>query len=313
MNKESLTVICPVFNEEEVIREFYEQLNTVLNDLESVEWSILFVLDPCNDATETILTDIANKNKKVKIITLSRRFGHQMSLVAGIDNTDSDMIIMMDSDLQHPPELIPEMIEQYRTGNDVIYTIRDFPADTNPIKRLGSKSFYKLMSQISDIDLIQGEADYRLISRRVANIFKTSIRERNQFLRGLFNWVGFKRAGIHYKPRSRALGKSKYSFSTMFSFASTGIISFSKKPLEYSVFIGIIFALLGILFSAYAFIDYFMNDQIPSGWTSLGILVSFFSAVQLIVLGVLAQYIGSIYEEVKSRPLYLIEKKINLD
>ena len=313
MPKETLTVISPVFNEEEVISDFYEQLSDTLSKIKGIEWNILFVVDPGEDQTESRLLELSKKNKRVKILFLSRRFGHQMSLVAGIDHCDSDIIVMMDSDLQHPPELIHEMLDNYKKGYEVVYTIRDFPSDPNIFKRAGSKLFYKLMAQISEIDLIQGEADFRLISKRVADVFKSSIRERNQFLRGLFNWVGYKRVGIHFQPNSRVLGRSKYNFSTMLGFANNGIISFSKKPLQLSISMGFIFACFGFLFSAFVFFEYFINDQIPSGWTTLGILISFYSAVQLIVLGLMGQYIGSIYDEVKGRPLYLIDKKINID
>jgi len=313
MPKETLTVICPVFNEEEVISNFYEQLSDTLSEIKTVEWSILFVVDPGDDETESKLLELSKNDKRLKILFLSRRFGHQMSLVAGIDHSDADIVIMMDSDLQHPPELIHDMLDYYNKGYEVVYTIRDFPGDPNIFKRVGSKLFYKLMNQISEIDLMQGEADFRLISKRVADLFKNSIRERNQFLRGLFNWIGYKRIGIHFQPKERDLGKSKYTFSTMLSFASNGIVSFSKKPLKLSISIGFIFACFGLLFSAFAFFEYFINDQIPSGWTTLGILISFFSAVQLIILGIFGQYIGSIYDEVKGRPLYLIDKKINID
>ena len=313
MSNLTLTIICPVYNEEEGIRQFYQALINTLEKLDKIEWEILFVLDPGQDNTEGEIVNIIDDDERVRLIVLSRRFGHQMSLVAGMDNTDSDIIIMMDADLQHPPELIIEMIDTFLQGYEVVYTIRDFPGDTNVFKRFGSKIFYSLMNSLSEIELSQGEADYRLISNRVANVFKNSIRERNQFLRGLFNWVGYKRIGINYQPLKRAHGKSKYSFSTMIHFASSGITSFSKKPLQFAISFGILFAFFGFLFSIYAFIQYFLNNQIPSGWTTLGILISFFSGIQLLFLGILGEYVGAVFDEVKARPLYLIDKKINLD
>ncbi len=277
------------------------------------DWKILFVIDPSTDTTQEVLRSIASKDKRVQLITLSRRFGHQMSLVAGIDNSDEDIVIMMDSDLQHPPDLIIKMLEAYEQGCEVVYTVRNYPRDSNIFKRFGSKFFYKLMGALSDIQLTPGEADYRLISKRIVDIFKTNMRERNQFLRGLFKWVGYKRTEITYEPNARVSGTSKYTFSTMFRFAADGIISFSKKPLQFAIALGIFFASLGIIIALYVFLVSFIDGQIPAGWTTLAILVSFFGGMQLLVLGILGEYLGAIYDEVKGRPLYLIEEKINID
>jgi len=314
MTNKTLKVICPVYNEEAVIPLFYESLKKVLVKIDDdYDWKILFVIDPSTDNTEEVLGSIAGQDKRVQLIILSRRFGHQMSLVAGIDNSTEDVVIMMDSDLQHPPDLILKMLEAYDQGYEVVYTVRNYPKDSNIIKRFGSKIFYRLMSAISEIQLASGEADYRLVSKRIVDIFKTSIRERNQFLRGLFWWIGYKRIGISYEPNERISGTSKYTFSTMLQFATHGIISFSKKPLQFAIALGIFFAFLGLIFSIYIFLEYFVNDQIPTGWTTLGILVSFFSGIQLLFLGILGLYLGAIHDEVKGRPLYLIDEKINLD
>jgi dolichol-phosphate mannosyltransferase len=236
-----------------------------------------------------------------------------MSLVAGIDHCNSDAVIMMDSDLQHPPELIPELLNAFEQGNDVVYTIRNEPKDKSILKRFGSNSFYRLMNWLSDVPLAPGEADYRLISRRVADVFKNNIRERNQFLRGLFSWVGFNRCGVSYNPADRAGGESKYDWSRMFKFASAGIISFSKKPLQYAIVLGLFFSLFGVLSGLYTFISYFVADYSPSGWTTLSILVSIFGGIQLLFMGIIGEYIGAIFDEVKARPLYLIEESINIE
>jgi glycosyltransferase involved in cell wall biosynthesis len=196
-SQKTLTVVCPVYNEAEVIELFYESLSKTLSGLSnSYIYKILFVVDKSNDNSLEILTNIAVKDIQVQVLGLSSRFGHQMSLVAGIDNTASDIVIMMDSDLQHPPELIPELIKKYEEGYEVVFTIRQEPKDTSFIKRIGSKSFYKLMSWLAEVPLSSGQADYRLVSKKVADVFKEGIRERNQFLRGLFSWVGFKKVGF---------------------------------------------------------------------------------------------------------------------
>ncbi len=313
-NLPSLQIICPVYNEQDVIELFHQALSSVLESVEDrYQWRILYVMDRGTDNTFDILGRLAQKDKRVQVLLLSNRFGHQMSLVAGIDHCDSDAIIMMDADLQHPPGLIPQLLDAYEKGNDVVYTIRKEPKDNSALKRIGSRGFYRLMNVLSDIPLAQGEADYRLISRRVANVFKHNIRERNQFLRGLFSWVGFNRHGIGYEPSVRAEGESKYNWSRMIRFASAGIVSFSKKPLQYAVMLGLLVSFLGMLFGVFILGSYFVNDQIPSGWTTISILISIFGGIQLLFMGIIGEYIGAIFDEVKARPLYLVEECINID
>ncbi len=310
----TLQVICPVFNEENVIPLFYQKLSGVLEEIqERYAWRILFVMDRSTDQSFEVLSKLAKQDNRIQILGLSNRFGHQMSLVAGIDHSDSDVVIMMDSDLQHPPELIPAMLAEYEHGNDVVYTIRQEPKDSGAVKRFCSKNFYRIMSWLSELHLESGEADFRLISRRVADVFKNEIRERNQFLRGLFCWVGYNRKGISYEPAERAAGRSKYNWSRMISFASSGIVSFSKKPLQYAIILGAVFSCLGLFSALYAFVAYFLNKEMPSGWATLSILISVFGGIQLFFLGIIGEYIGAIFDEVKSRPLYLIEERVNID
>jgi len=312
--KTTLTVICPVFNESEVIEKFYSELTNVLLTLsQDLNYNILFVVDKSTDNTVEILSKIAKLDSKVQLIILSARFGHQMSLVAGLDNSDSDMILMMDSDLQHPPALIPSLIEEYKKGYDVVYTIRDEPKDSNPIKRLGSNLFYKIMSWLAEVTLQPGQADYRLISRKVAEVFRHQIRERNQFLRGLFSWVGFKTTHITFKPLARTHGESKYDFKRMYNFAFQGITSFSKKPLQYAMFLGLTLSFIAFLQILYVVFHFFYSETVVSGFATITILISFFGGLQLIFLGIIGEYIGSIFDEVKARPLYIVEKTINIE
>jgi dolichol-phosphate mannosyltransferase len=310
----SLQIVCPVYNEQDVIALFHNALSSTLSTIENrYQWRILYVVDRSSDDTMKILRKFSENDKRTQVLSLSSRFGHQMSLVAGIDHCNSDAVIMMDSDLQHPPELIPELLDAFEQGNDVVYTIRKEPKDNSALKRFGSNSFYRIMSWLSDIPLSPGEADYRLISRRIADIFKNNIRERNQFLRGLFSWVGFNRCGVSYEPSDRAEGKSKYDWSRMLRFASSGIISFSKKPLQYAILLGLSFSILGLISGLYVFITYFVSEYVPSGWTTLGILVSIFGGIQLLFMGIVGEYIGAIFDEVKARPLYLVDESINID
>lgn len=311
--KKTLQVICPVYNEEKMVELFYNHLNKVLSQLTNYETRILFVMDKSSDNTADVLQKLATNDKRVQVLMLSSRFGHQMSLVAGIDHSQADAVIMMDSDLQHPPELIPEMLRQYELGHEVVYTIRNEPKDNSTIKKICSKLFYKVMNRLSEVEISSGEADFRLISKRVAIIFQTSIRERNQFLRGLFAWMGFKKIGITYDANNREVGVSKYSWARMFRFAFSGIVSFSKKPLQYAIYLGLIFSLFGFFFTGVTILNYYINDQTPSGWSTLSILVCLFGGIQLFFMGVLGEYIGAIFDEVKGRPLYLVESKINVE
>ncbi len=313
LKKQTLTVVCPVFNESEVIEIFYNSLTKVLDDISS-EFSskILFVVDKSSDDSFEKINLLASKDKRVQILGLSSRFGHQMSLVAGIDHADSDVLIMMDSDLQHPPSLIPILIEHYKKGYEVVFTIRKEPKDSSFIKRGGSRLFYKVMSWLAEVPLSSGQADYRLISRNVADVFKYQIRERNQFLRGLFSWVGFQKIGVEFYPDERKHGVSKYSFSRMYKFAFQGLTSFSKKPLQYAIFLGIALSIFAFVQICFVLIQYFYSDEVVSGFSTLAILISLFGGIQLFFLGIIGEYIGSIFDEVKGRPLYIVEKKVNL-
>jgi len=310
----TLTIICPVYNEEELIRDFYLSLKEVVSELsDRYHINVLFVVDRGDDATLDILKDIANQESSVQILALSSRFGHQMSLLAGIDHCNSDALIMMDSDLQHPPSLIPKMLSEFEKGYEVVYTLRQDAIETGFFKKISSRIFYRLINRLSKIRINESAADFRLISRRVAKVFREQIREQNQFLRGLVSWVGFRSIGISYQADARKAGKSKYSFMRMIRFGAEGILSFSKKPLQASIFVGFGFAFLALLYSIIVFVQFFFYDELPSGWTTLTILISMFSGVQLIFLGIIGQYIGAIFDEVKGRPHYIIEEKINFD
>ena len=311
--KQSLQLICPVYNEEEIIEEFYCRLIGQLDAIQTrYDYRILFVADKCVDNTTQILDAIIERDNRVQLLVLSNRFGHQMSLLAGIDHADSDVVIMMDSDLQHPPEIILELLAKYEEGYDVVSTIRKVPKDSSMLKRWSSKLFYRILNKISEIDLSPGEADFRLASRRVIEVFQTKIRERNQFLRGLFRWIGFSHTVVHFEPDDRAKGVSKYNWSIMFKFATHGLVSFSQKPLQLSIIVGLIFSLVGILIAIWSLGSYFVYSEIPSGWTSLSVMIAFFSGVQLMFLGIIGQYIGAIFDETKSRPHYIIDRKNNL-
>jgi dolichol-phosphate mannosyltransferase len=309
----SLTVIAPAYNEEEVIGLFYERLRAVLATLDGrYRGKILFVVDRSSDRTLPILREIALGDQHVQVMALSSRFGHQMSLLAGIDHADdADAIIMMDSDLQHPPETIPRLLDAYEAGNDVVYTVRVESQHAGAVRKMLGSSFYRVLSYLSRVPIHENAADFRLISRRVARILRGTIRERNMFLRGLFSWIGFNQAKVDYAAAPRAGGRSKYSMSRMLALATAAILSFSTKPLEMSIFLGLGFAAASLLLVLFTVVEYFRDNAIPSGWTTIVTLLLLFSGVQLIVMGILGAYIGGIYEEVKGRPHYIVEEFIN--
>lgn len=314
MEKLKISVVTPVFNEEEVIGHFHDRTRAVLDSLPNIEATIVFVLDRCTDNSLAVLREIVRRDSKSKLIALSSRFGHQMSLLAGIEKSlDADAIIMMDSDLQHPPELIPRMLSVYQRGFDVVYTTRQENEGAGLIREAVGKTFYKLLSKISNVPITANAADFRLISKRVASVLVNGFGEQNLFLRGIIPWMGFNQVGIEYIAEPRFAGKSKYSLSRMIRLAADGILSFSTKPLQIGIFVGVGFACLAFLFSIYAIVSYFIDRSIPSGWTTIAVLLLLFSGVQLIVIGVLGSYIGGIYQEVKRRPRYIIEEEIHHD
>ena len=305
-----LTVVTPVYNEEQVIGHFHSRTREVLNSIDDVEATIMYVVDRCTDNTLNVLRGLQAVDSKAKVIALSSRFGHQMSLLAGIENSlDADVIIMMDSDLQHPPELIPELLSKFRQGFDIVYTVRKSTKDVGFVRKIAGNLFYSLLGKLSHVSINANAADFRLISNRVAKILSSDFQERNMFLRGLFSWMGFQQIGVEYVAEKRFAGESKYSFSKMVQLAMAGILSFSTKPLQVGIFVGASFSILSFVLIVIAVIKYFIVQSIPSGWTTLVVLLLLFSGIQLIVLGIMGTYIGGIYEEVKGRPRYIIEEE----
>lgn len=307
----SLDIICPVYNEAEVIMDFYRELRSELDKLSHYNSRTIFVLDKCSDNTESILQALCRDDKRVTLISLSSRFGHQMSLVAGMDNSDADYTVMMDCDLEHPPKLIQELLKKAEDGYDVVYTVRKYAVEAGFFKRFTSNLYYKFINAMTDLDLESGTADFRLVSAKVRDVFKKSLREQNQFLRGLISWLGFNSVAVHYQSQTRRAGVSKYHLRRLIQFASIGIISFSKKPLRLAIYFGFLTSIvvLGIfIYHLYAWIRF---SNLPPGWTTLALLISLIGSAQLFFLGIIGEYLGFIFDEVKARPLYVIERKIN--
>lgn len=309
-----ITVVVPLLNEADGISHFYQSLKGVISQISGYEWDMVFVVDGGTDTSFDILKDIASKDDSVRIVKLSRNFGHQSALLAGIDQSQEGAIIMMDSDMQHPPALIPKMVEMFEAGNDIVFTEREEADSLGFFYKLAIQIFYRFVNLISDVPINRNASDFRLISARVADLMREHIRERNMFMRGIMSWVGFKQSKIRFKAAERFAGRTKYLLSKRIQFAVFGIISFSKKPLRAATIVGALFALFGFLFAAVTILQYvFHAGTFVPGWTTVIVLLSIFGGLQLFFLGVIGEYIGAIFDEVKARPHYVVEETVNMN
>jgi polyisoprenyl-phosphate glycosyltransferase len=306
-----IDIILPVYEEEEGLPVFHEALCRVMDSLSGRHtFRITYVLDRCRDNSLAVLTDIAAKDPRVTVLHLSRRFGHQMSLIAGLDHSDGDASILMDCDMQHPPGVIPRLLEKFEQGYDVVQGIRTYDPRIHPAKQWTSRLFYKIQNLLSPIDIPVGAADFRLISRKVRNVFQKCIREQNQFLRGLFLWVGFRQTTVDFVSPPRVTGSTKYRVLNLFAFSLTGITSFSKVPLRSAAVVGFAISVLSVLYGLFAITVYLTVGHLPPGYTSLIVAVSFMGGLQLTVLGILGEYLAAVFDEVKRRPLYIVDEVI---
>ena len=310
----TVSVVIPMYYEEEVAKECYEKVSNVLKNLEEkYDYEIIFVNDGSKDKTLEILENIAKDDKKAKIISFSRNFGHQAAVTAGLKEVSGDAIVIIDADLQDPPELIPQMLELWEQGNEVIYGKRKTRKGESAFKLLTAKMFYKTLNALSDVEIPKDTGDFRLVDRKVVDVIN-SLPEHNKFLRGLFSWVGFKQEAYEYERQERYAGKTKYPLKKMLKLASDGIISFSTKPLKLVGALGIVSIVISIVLLIYALISYiFKLNQLSAGWTSIIVAVTFFAGVQLLSLWIISEYIGRIYDESKGRPQYIVDKKINFN
>lgn len=310
----TVSIVIPMYYEEEVAKECYEKVSNVLKSLkEKYDYEIIFVNDGSKDKTLEILEDIAKDDKRAKIISFSRNFGHQAAVTAGLKEVSGDAIVIIDADLQDPPELIPQMLELWEQGNEVIYGKRKTRKGESAFKLLTAKMFYKTLNALSDVEIPKDTGDFRLVDRKVVDVIN-SLPEHNKFLRGLFSWVGFKQEAYEYERQERYAGKTKYPLKKMLKLASDGIISFSTKPLKLVGALGIVSIIISIILLIYALISYiFKLNQLSAGWTSIIVAVTFFAGVQLLSLWIISEYIGRIYDESKGRPQYIVDKKINFD
>lgn len=308
-----ISVIIPMYYEEEVAEECYKRMTSVLQNIENYDYEIICINDGSRDKTLSILENLAIRDKRLKVLSFSRNFGHQCAVTAGLKYVTGDAIVIIDADLQDPPELIPEMLKLWETGNDVIYGKRKTRDGESVFKLFTAKIFYKTLNALSDVEIPKDTGDFRLVDRKVVDTIN-SLPEHNKFLRGLFSWVGYKQIPFQYERKERFAGKTKYPLKKMLKLASDGIISFSTKPLKIVGGLGMISIVISFILLIYALISYiFKLNNLSAGWTSLMLGITFFAGVQLLSLWIMSEYIARIYDESKNRPQYIIEKKINIE
>jgi dolichol-phosphate mannosyltransferase len=300
-----LSIVVPLFNEEPNLIPLYEKLTKITNTI-SNNYEIIFVDDGSTDTSFSIIKKISSDDKHVKGISLSRNFGHQAALTAGLESAKGKTVAMMDADLQHPPELIKEMYKLYLQGFDVVNTRRMETKVNGYFKSISSRWFYKFLNTLSDFPIEPSSADFRLVSAKALEAF-LQMRERNRFTRGMVNWVGFKQTYLSYTASERNAGSSKYTLKKMLSLGLNGITAFSSKPLRMAFYAGLLIFLFGIIYAIYAIVEYFSGKTIP-GWTSILLSVLIIGGFQLLSLGIIGEYIARIFNEVKARPLYLIKE-----
>ena len=307
-----ITIIIPVYDEEKVVNECYKRVKESLKKIPDYTYEIIFVNDGSKDRTLEILEDIASKDEQVKVISFSRNFGHQAAVTAGLKEVTGDAIVIIDADLQDPPELIPDMVKKWEEGFEVIYGKRSTRKGESAFKLLTAKMFYDTLNALSDVEIPKNTGDFRLVDRKVVDTIN-SLPEHNKFLRGLFSWVGYKQYAYEYERQERFAGETKYPLKKMFKLASDGIISFSSKPIKLVGGLGIFSITISIIILIYALASYiFKLNQLSAGWTSIMVAITFFAGVQLLSLWVISEYIGRIYDEAKGRPQYIVDKKINI-
>jgi polyisoprenyl-phosphate glycosyltransferase len=306
-NLELLSVVAPVYNEEATIERFYAR---VCSALDGVRFELVLVDDGSSDDTATTLDRLAANDPRVRVVYLSRNFGHQTALTAGLDHARGNAVVMLDADLQDPPELIPRMLDHWRAGCDVVYAVREQREGESRFKLSTARWFYKLFDKLAQVNLQHNAGDYRLLDRRPLDAL-LSMRERNRFLRGMTVWVGYTQAAVPYKRDPRFAGETKYTLSRMLRFSLDAISSFSHRPLQLATLLGFLISTLAFIAIPIVLVLRILGSYLP-GFSALTITVLLLGGIQLITIGIIGEYVGRIYDEVKGRPLYLVKTSRNV-
>jgi polyisoprenyl-phosphate glycosyltransferase len=303
--RKKISVIVPCFNEEESLATFNKELIMVLP--ENYHYEIIYVNDGSGDSTFQVILNLAKENQNIKYISFSRNFGHQNALKAGYDFATGDCAISLDADLQHPPAVIPELIKNWENGFEIVNTMRNDHISISYAKKISSRIFYQIMRKLSDVTIENGMADFRLIDKKVLKQLKY-FQENYLFFRGIIPWMGFKQTIVPFTANERFAGTTKYTFRKMLKFATTGVTAFSVKPLRISIYLGSAIALLAFLYGIYAAYIHIFTNHAVTGWTSVILSVLFVGGINLLMLGIIGEYLGKLFIENKRRPNYLISE-----
>ncbi len=303
-----ISIVTPVYNEEDNVVFFHEEITKVMKTT-GMDYELIYVNDGSKDRTDELIRELAEKDPHVRAITFARNFGHQTAITCGMDFARGDAVITMDGDMQHPPELIPFLLEKWKDGYDIVQTIRTSTEDSGFIKKITSAGYYKVINSISKTPVTPGGSDFRLMNRKSLDVF-LRFREHARFIRGIVGGLGFKQTTIKFEAPARHAGVSKFSMNKMLHFAMDGILTNSTTPLRAAFYAGAVSGFIGILLILHVLYSYLVGNTVP-GWATMTILIAFFGSANLVGLGIIGEYIGRIYEESKNRPLYWISGDTN--
>ena len=310
-----VSVVTPVLNEQDNVKTFYERVTTTLEAVAPpVRHEIVVVDDGSTDHTPALLDELGRADPRVRVVTLSRNFGHQAAITAGIDHAVGDAVVVMDSDLQDPPEVLPDMLSRWREGFAVVYGHRTARAGERRTRLMVTKAFYRLLARLADTPLPVDTGDFRLMDRRVVDVLREQLRESNRYIRGLVSWVGFSQCAVDFERDPRAAGEAKYTLRRLVKLGLDGITSFSIKPLRFATRLGGLVVIVSLLYAAWIVVQRLaFPETTPEGWSSVMVALLFLGGVQLLTIGLLGEYLGRTYEETKRRPLYVVAQRLNLD
>ncbi len=307
----TLSIVVAAYNEEDVLDLFFARLEEVLGGI-GESYEIVCVNDGSRDRTAEILASASQRDARIKVINLARNFGKELALTAGLDHTSGRAVVPLDADLQDPPELISEFVRLWREGYDVVYAVRNARDTDSWLKRNTAAAFYAMLNRVSNVDIPKNAGDFRLMDRRVVEALK-GLRERNRFMKGLFSWVGFRQTSVEYNRPRRAAGKTKFNYWKLWNFALDGITGYSTAPLRAATYFGLAFAVLAMLYGIILLVRTLMYGTDVPGYASTMVAVIFMGGIQLLVLGIIGEYLGRLYSEAKQRPLYIVDSALGFD
>lgn len=305
------SLVIPIYNEEAVLPMLLRRLDALLDALDAPAEAV-FVDDGSRDAGPIVLEAKARADKRYRFIKLSRNFGHQIAITTGMERASGQAVVVMDADLQDPPEVVLDMIAKWRQGYEIVYAERLSRASESRFKRVTADLFYRLLGKLSDVEIPRNVGDFRLVDRKALDCF-LAMPERERFVRGMFAWIGFRQAVVQFHRPARAAGETKYSLAKMVRLAANGVVSFSDAPLRVALWAGLTISSLAILYGLWVIAMWAMNANLARGWSSIIVLTAFLGGANMLMTGILGVYIGRIYAEVKRRPLYIVDRTVGFD